>query len=84
MLLSWHPDAWNDYLDWQSRDKKTFRKINELIKDIMRNDYSGIGKPEPLRGDLSGWWSRRINDADRIVCKVDGDTCVIAQVKGHY
>lgn len=84
MLISWHPDAWNDYLEWQIRDKKTLKKINALIRDIVRNGYSGIGKPEPLKDNLSGWWSRRINGTDRIVYKIEGETCIIAQVKNHY
>lgn len=84
MMLVWHTDAWNDYLGWQLRDRKTLRRINELIRDILRNGYSGIGKPEPLKGDLSGWWSRRINDSDRIVYRIEGGICIIAQVRGHY
>lgn len=84
MMISWYPDAWNDYPEWQARDGKTLRKINELIRDIARNSYSSIGKPEPLKGALSGWWSRRINGADRIVYKVEGEIYIIAQVKGHY
>lgn len=84
MLSSWPPDAWNDYLDWQVEDKKTLKKINELIKDIIRNGYSGIGKPEPLKGNLTGWWSRRINNADRIIYKIEGEICIIAQIRGHY
>lgn len=83
-MIAWHLDAWNDYLDWQAQDRKTLKKINELVRDIVRNGYADIGKPEPLKSDLSGWWSRRINDADRIVYKIDGETCIIAQVKGHY
>ncbi len=55
----WQEEAWDDYLYWQNQDKKTLKRINRLIKDIDRNGYSGIGKPEPLKGDFSGWWSRR-------------------------
>ena len=84
MRLSWYSDAWEDYLYWQSQDKKTLKKINELLKDISRNSYAGIGKPEPLKENLSGWWSRRINDVDRLVYQVDGDVCLILQCKGHY
>jgi toxin YoeB len=84
MRLSWYSDAWNDYLYWQTQDKKTLKKINELIKDIARNGYTGIGKPEPLKEDFAGWWSRRINDADRLIYKIEGETCIIAQCKGHY
>jgi len=84
MRLSWYSDAWEDYLYWQTQDKKTLRKINELIKDIARNGYMGIGKPEPLKEDMAGWWSRRINDADRLIYRIDGDSCLILQCKGHY
>jgi toxin YoeB len=66
------------------QDKKTLKKINELIKDIERNGYAGIGKPEPLKEYLTGWWSRRINDADRLIYRIDGDSCLILQCKGHY
>ena len=84
LRLSWYADAWEDYLHWQTQDKKTLKKINELIQDIARNNYTGIGKPEPLKENLSGWWSRRINDKDRLVYKVDGEACIILQCKGHY
>jgi toxin YoeB len=84
MLLSWYSDAWEDYLYWQMHDKKTLKKINELIKDIERNGYAGIGKPEPLKEDLTGWWSRRINDVDRLIYRIDGNSCLILQCKGHY
>jgi len=67
MRLLWEEEAWEDYCLWQTRDKKLLKRINSLIKDIQRNTYEGIGKPEPLKGDLSGWWSRRIDDAHRIV-----------------
>lgn len=63
-------DAWEDYLYWQTRDKKILKRINQLLQDIERNGYNGIGKPEPLRGDLSGFWSRRIDDEHRIVYRV--------------
>ena len=62
MLKIWHDDAWEDYLHWQSTDKKILERIHSLIKDCERNGYKGIGKPEPLRHDLTGWWSRRIDD----------------------
>jgi toxin YoeB len=84
MRLSWYSDAWEDYLYWQAQDKKILKKINELIKDIERNEYTGIGKPEPLKEDLAGWWSRRINNADRLIYRIDGDFCIILQCKGHY
>jgi len=84
MRLSWYSDAWEDYIHWQTYDKKTLKKINKLLKDIARNGYTGIGKPEPLRDNLAGWWSRRINDADRLVYRIDGEACLILQCKGHY
>lgn len=65
--------AWEDYLYWQTQDKKTLKRINMLLQDINRNGYDGIGKPEPLRGDKSGYWSRRIDDTNRIVYKVSDD-----------
>jgi len=79
------PEAWKDYLYWQNQDKKTLRKINKLINDILRNGYEGIGEPEPLRGNLSGWWSRRIDECNRIVYRItDNETVEIAQCRGHY
>ena len=76
--------GWNDYLYWQDKDKKTLRKINAMLKDIQRNPYDGIGKPEPLKEDLSGWWSRRIDSANRIVYREKNGIIVIASCKGHY
>ena len=67
MKLLWDERGWEDYLSWQSEDKKTLKRINTLVKDIQRDPFKGIGKPEPLTGDLSGWWSRRIDDTNRIV-----------------
>jgi len=83
MKLKWDEDAWNDYLYWQKQDKKTLKKINALLTDIMRNPFDGIGKPEPLKHQ-KGYWSRRIDDVNRIVYKVDGDAIAIAAVRGHY
>ena len=80
----WTDDAWEDYLHWQTKDKKTLKRINELMKDIDRNPFSGIGKPEPLRGDMHGYWSRRIDNANRIVYKVKEDQLIIVQCGGHY
>jgi toxin YoeB len=77
-------DAWADYLYWQFQDKKTLKRINQLLQDIERNGHSGIGKPEPLRGDLSGFWSRRIDDEHRIVYRISEDRIEIIQCKGHY
>lgn len=81
----WSDKAWDDYLDWQKKDKKTFEKINKLIKDIDRNGESeGIGKPEPLKGDLSGFWSRRINEKDRLVYRIEDGRIEIALCQTHY
>ncbi len=76
--------AWEDYLYWQTQDKKTLKRINMLLQDINRNGYDGIGKPEPLRGDKSGYCSRRIDDTNRIVYKVSDDRIEIIQCKRHY
>ena len=84
MRILWDERAWEEYLSWQIQDRKTLRRINTLIRDIQRNPFDGIGKPEPLRGNLSGWWSRRIDDANRIVYKIDGDTAIIASCRNHY
>ncbi|MCL1912234.1 MAG: Txe/YoeB family addiction module toxin [Leptospirales bacterium] len=84
-MIDFQENGWNDYLYWQTQDKKTLKKINELINDIKRNGYEGIGKPEPLRGDFSGWWSRRIDDGNRLIYRLRTDgTIIIAQCKGHY
>ena len=84
MRLLWDEAAWEEYLSWQREDKKTLRRINQLLTDIQRSPYQGIGKPEPLRDNLPGWWSRRIDDVNCIVYRVEGDRVVIAAVKGHY
>lgn len=84
MDKSWSDDAWADYLYWQSQDKKTLHRINQLIKDIERNGYDGIGKPEKLSGNLCGYWSRRIDNCNRIVYKIDGDIIKIVQCGSHY
>lgn len=84
MKKLWTDRGWDDYLYWQTQDKKTLRKINQLITDIERNGYTGIGKPEPLRGDLSGWWSRQIDDTNRIVYRLKDRNVEISQCKGHY
>lgn len=78
------PEAWEDYLYWQTQDKKTLKRVNLLIQDIVRNGYEGIGKPEPLKENLSGWWSRRIDEANRIVYRVEDDKLVIAACRTHY
>ena len=84
MKLLWDDRAWEDYLHWQGQDKKTLKRINALLKEMMHTPYEGTGKPEPLKGNLSGWWSRRIDDANRIVYKQDNDSIIIAACKGHY
>ena len=84
MQKAWTDDAWADYLYWQTQDKKTLKRINNLLKDIDRQPFSGIGKPEPLTEDKQGYWSRRIDEANRIVYKVEHDQIVITQCGGHY
>lgn len=84
MKLLFSEYAWEDYLYWQKTDKKILRRINKLIKEIQRTSFEGIGKPEPLKYHLSGYWSRRINEEHRIVYTVDDDTMRIAQLRYHY
>ena len=84
MIISFHPQAWDDYLHWQLTDKAILKKINNLIRDISRDPFDGIGKPEQLKQNLSGFWSRRIADEHRIVYMMDGDDIIIAQCRGHY
>ena len=84
MRLLWDESAWEDYCYWQTQDKKTLKKINALIKDIQRDTFSGLGKTEPLKLNLSGWWSRRIDDENRIVYKLSDGNIIIASCKGHY
>lgn len=84
MRLLWEERAWGEYTLWQTQDKKTLKRINALIKDIQRNPFEGIGKPEPLKVSLSGYWSRRIDEVNRIVyCQKDG-AIIIASCQGHY
>lgn len=84
MRLLWEESAWEDYCYWQTQDKKTVKRINALIKDIQRNTFSGIGKPELLKENLSGMWSRRIDETNRLIyCEKDG-AIIIASCKGHY
>ena len=78
------PDAWDAYLYWQSQDRKTLKRINALIQDAKRNPFAGIGKPEPLRGNLSGYWSRRIDDTHRLVYRATSSTLVIVACRFHY
>jgi len=80
----WSDKSWEDYLYWQKQNKNMLKKINQLIRDIERNPFEGIGKPEPLKNNLTGWWSRRIDDTHRIVYRVVKDNLEIAQCKDHY
>lgn len=80
----WFDEAWIDYIYWQTQDKKTLNRINNLIKDTERNPFEGIGKPEPLKGDLSGFWSRRIDDTNRFVYRINNDKLEILSCRGHY
>jgi toxin YoeB len=82
--LVFTPDAWDDYLYWQGQDKKTLRRINQLVRDILREPFDGIGKPESLRENLSGSWSRRIDEANRLVCAVENTTITIVACRYHY
>ena len=84
MRMLWEDRAWDDYLYWQTQDKKTLKKINSLIKDIKRNIFEGIGKPEPLNGNLSGMWSRRIDGENRIVYYEEDGILYIVSCRGHY
>lgn len=83
-MLSWTEDAWNDYLYWQSQDRKTLKRINALIRDMKRSPFEGIGKPEPLKWDYQGAWSRRIDSANRIVYTVIGNDLCILSCRDHY
>ena len=76
--------AWRDYLYWQTQDKKMLKRINDLLRDISRGSFDGVGKPEPIKGDLSGFWSRRIDGTHRLVYSVQGETIQIISCRGHY
>ena len=82
--ISFSNRAWGEYCYWQTQDKKTLKRINILLQDILRNSYSGIGKPELLKDNLTGLWSRRIDDANRIVYRITKDGVEVVQCKGHY
>ncbi|MDZ7853016.1 MAG: Txe/YoeB family addiction module toxin [Halomonas sp.] len=84
MMLTWASQAWQDYLYWQSRDKKTLKRINTLIKDIQRQPFDGLGDPEPLRHQWSRYWSRRIDREHRLVYKITDGAIVIVQCRYHY
>ncbi len=84
MKKIWFDEAWKDYTYWQIQDKKTLKRINMLLKDIERENFNGIGKPEPLKGDMSGFWSRRIDDVNRLVYRIIDNVIEIVSCKGHY
>ena len=84
MRLLWEDRAWNDYMYWQTQDKKALKRINAIIKDIQRNTFEGIGKPEPLKGNLSGYWSRRIDETNRITYYEQDGIIYIVSCRGHY
>ena len=82
--ISFTNKAWEEYCYWQTQDKKTLKRINLLLQDIQRNNFTGIGKPEPLKNDLTGYWSRRIDDTNRLVYRINNEQIEIIQCKGHY
>lgn len=84
MRLTFTETDWEQYLYWQAQDKSVTKKINKLLKDIQRHPFEGIGKPEPLKGNLSGFWSRRISQEHRLVYSVANETVTIAQCRFHY
>jgi toxin YoeB len=84
MTIKFSSNGWEDYLYWQSTDKTILKRINRLIAEIMREPFEGIGKPEPLKHQLSGFWSRRIDDRHRLVYAIENDTLLIAQCRDHY
>ncbi len=80
----WLPDGWADYLHWQQQDRKVLARVNELIRDTLRSPFSGIGKPEPLKSNLKGWWSRRITQEHRLIYRVENEVLIIMQCRFHY
>jgi len=83
-LLAWTNDAWADYVYWQGQDKKTFKRINKLITDTKRSPFEGIGKPEPLKENLSGFWSRRVDESNRLVYAVTDSHITVVSCRYHY
>ena len=83
-LLAWTDDSWSDYVYWQGQDKKTLRRINKLITDTKRSPFEGIGKPEPLKENLSGFWSRRIDESNRLVYAVSDTHITVISCRYHY
>jgi toxin YoeB len=84
MKLIWFEEAWDDYVYWRTQDKKTLKRINRLLDDIVRGGHSGTGNPEPLKGELSGFWSSRIDGTNRLVYRLSGDAVEILTCLGHY
>ncbi len=84
MRLTFHEEAWEDYLYWQSSDRKQLKKINTLLRECLRTPFAGTGKPEPLKGEFAGWWSRRIDQEHRLVYRATEDGLLIAQCRYHY
>jgi toxin YoeB len=84
MIISFHKKGWEDYLYWQKTDKKMLKRINDLIKEIDRSPFEGIGKPEGLKHDMAGAWSRRINAEHRLVYSIRGDSLIVLQCRYHY
>lgn len=84
MIKVFSDNAWSDYTYWQVQDRKTLKKINQLIRDIERDNFKGLGKPEPLKHDYQGLWSRRINDVDRLIYYIEKENLFIVACKGHY
>lgn len=82
--LTFTPDAWDDYLYWQAQDKKMLKRINIVLRDILREPFTGIGKPEPLRENLTGYWSRRINDTHRLVYAIEDQAIIVLACRYHY
>jgi len=84
MKIIWFEEAWEDYVEWQARDKKTLKRINQILQDITRTGYTGLGKPEPLKGEFSGCWSRRIDEVNRLVYRIKDNVLEVLACKGHY
>ena len=82
--LAWDKNGWSDYLYWQSQDKKTLKRINRLIQDVLTNPFEDIGKPEPLKENLSGYWSRRIDETNRLVYQVTDEYIIVISCRYHY
>jgi len=84
MNKTWSDNAWEDYLYWQTQDRKTLKRINDLLRDIERDPFGGIGKPEPLKHEWQGYWSRRINETDRLIYRINNDQLEVAACRSHY